>query len=143
MTSSEKKQEPAGDPPAGDAPAGDAPAGDEAQAADEIASEKDAERGLRPGQSAKNFWPSTKRLVREIGPEAKYLVLAILIGMVSVALSVVGPKILGRATDIIFTGLDLQEPPGRSGSGRRHRADARRRRGEDGGSPVRDAPDPR
>ncbi|MGP5682843.1 ABC transporter ATP-binding protein [Brachybacterium alimentarium] len=126
MTSSEKKQEPAGDPPAGDAPAGDAPAGDapagdapagdapagdEAQAADEIASEKDAERGLRPGQSAKNFWPSTKRLVREIGPEAKYLVLAVLIGMVSVALSVVGPKILGRATDIIFTGLISKNLP--------------------------------
>ena len=36
--------------------------------ADEIAAEKDAERGLRPGQSAKNFWPSTKRLLREMGP---------------------------------------------------------------------------
>ena len=44
-------------------------AGDEASAAADIASEKDAARGLRPGQSAKSVWPSTKRLVREMGPE--------------------------------------------------------------------------
>src|SRR5690625_3794130 len=66
-------------------------AGDEADAAANIASEKDAERGLRPGQSAQNFWPSTKRLIREIGPERKFLAIAILIGTVSVALSVIGP----------------------------------------------------
>ena len=143
MTSSEKKQEPAGDPPAGDAPAGDAPAGDEAEAADEIASEKDAERGLRPGQSAKNFWPSTKRLVREIGPEAKYLVLAILIGMVSVALSVVGPKILGRATDIIFTGLISKNLP--AGADPADVIEQMRAAGEGkmADAPVRDAPDSR
>ncbi|WP_114854270.1 ABC transporter ATP-binding protein [Brachybacterium sp. YJGR34] len=86
-------------------------AGDEAAAAEEIASEKAAERGLRPGQSAKNFWPSTKRLVREIGPERRYLLAAILIGAVSVALGVVGPRILGRATDLIFTGLISKELP--------------------------------
>ena len=87
------------------------PAGDEAGAADEIASEKDAARGLRPGQSAKNFWPSTKRLVREMGPERPYLLAAILVGVVSVAFSVVGPKILGRATDILFTGLISKNLP--------------------------------
>ena len=86
-------------------------AGDEADAAANIASEKDAERGLRPGQSAQNFWPSTKRLIREIGPERKFLVIAILIGTVSVALSVIGPRILGRATDIIFTGLISRDLP--------------------------------
>src|SRR5699024_823933 len=80
-------------------------AGDEAAAAAEIAAEKDAERGLRPGQSAKNFWPSTKRLLREMGPERAYLIATILVGVVSVGFSVVGPRILGRATDIIFTGL--------------------------------------
>src|SRR5690625_497112 len=84
-----------------------------------------AEDGIRDGhvtgvqtcalpicQSAQNFWPSTKRLIREIGPERKFLAIAILIGTVSVALSVIGPRILGRATDIIFTGLisrDLSE----------------------------------
>src|SRR5699024_4705153 len=87
------------------APATEVTAGDEAKTAAEIASEKEAERGLRPGQSAKNFWPSTKRLIREIGPERKFLLGAILLGVISVAFSVVGPRILGRATDIIFTGL--------------------------------------
>ncbi|AXK46141.1 ABC transporter ATP-binding protein [Brachybacterium saurashtrense] len=86
-------------------------AGDEAGTAAEIASEKDAQRGLRPGQSAKNFWPSTKRLVREMGPERKYLVIAIAVGAVSVALNVVGPKILGHATDLIFTGLISRDMP--------------------------------
>lgn len=80
-------------------------AGDEAAEAAEIAAEKDAGRGLRPGQKSKNFWPSAKRLFREIGPERKYLGLAVLLGAVSVALSTVGPRILGHATDLIFSGL--------------------------------------
>ena len=87
------------------------PAGDEAAAAAEIAAEKDSERGLRPGQSAKNFWPSTKRMLREMGPERYYLLAAIAVGVVSVAFSVVGPRILGRATDIIFTGLISKNLP--------------------------------
>ena len=87
------------------------PAGDEASTAAEIAAEKDAARGLRPGQSAQNFWPSTKRLVREMGPERGFLALAIAVGVVSVAFSVVGPRILGRATDIIFTGLISKNLP--------------------------------
>src|SRR5690625_6298890 len=83
-----------------------------------------AEDGIRDGhvtgvqtcalpicQSAQNFWPSTKRLIREIGPERKFLAIAILIGTVSVALSVIGPRILGRATDIIFTGLISRDLP--------------------------------
>ena len=88
-----------------------AAAGDEAATAAEIAAEKEAERGLRPGQSAKNFWPSTKRLIREIGPERMFLLAAILVGAVSVAFSVVGPRLLGRATDLIFTGLISKDLP--------------------------------
>ena len=87
------------------------PAGDEASTAAEIAAEKEAARGLRPGQSAKNFWPSTKRLVREMGPERAFLFIAIAVGVVLVAFSVVGPRILGRATDLIFTGLISKELP--------------------------------
>ncbi|MFC0675104.1 ABC transporter ATP-binding protein [Brachybacterium hainanense] len=86
-------------------------AGDEAGEAAQIAAEKDAGRGLRPGQRSKNFWPSTKRLVREMGPEGKYMVGAILLGVISVILSVVGPRILGRATDLIFSGLIAKRLP--------------------------------
>ena len=82
-----------------------------AAAKDAAAAEKETARGLRPGQRSKNFWPSTKRLVREIGPERFYLLAAILVGVVSVAFSVVGPRILGRATDIIFTGLISKNLP--------------------------------
>lgn len=86
-------------------------AGDEASEAAEIAAEKDASRGLRPGQKSKNFWPSTKRLVREMGPERIYVAIAIVLGAISVALSTVGPRILGHATDIIFTGLISKNLP--------------------------------
>ena len=86
-------------------------AGDEAGEAAEIAAEKDASRGLRPGQSAKNFGPSAKRLLREIGPEGKYAVGGVLLGIIGVALSVVGPKILGHATDLIFSGLISRNLP--------------------------------
>src|SRR5699024_6172087 len=87
------------------------PAGDGASPAAAIAAEQDAARGLRPGQSAQNCWPSTTRLVREMGPERGVLALAIAVGVVSVAFSVVGPRILGRATDIIFTGLISKNLP--------------------------------
>ena len=86
-------------------------AGDEASEAAEIAAEKDASRGLRPGQKSKNFWPSTTRLVREMGPERIYVAIAIVLGAISVALSTVGPRILGHATDIIFTGLISKNMP--------------------------------
>ena len=85
--------------------------GDEAAEAAELASEKAAERGLRPGQSAKDFWPSAKRLVREMGPEGKYAIGGILVGIIGVALTVVGPKLLGRATDLIFSGMIGQHLP--------------------------------
>ncbi len=80
-------------------------AGDEASEAAEIEAEKSAERGLRPGQSARNFGPSAKRLLREMGPERAYAIGGVLVGIVGVALAVIGPKILGRATDLIFSGL--------------------------------------
>ncbi|MGP9695475.1 ABC transporter ATP-binding protein [Brachybacterium sp. AOP25-B2-12] len=80
-------------------------AGDEAAEAAEIASQKDAERGLRPGQNARQFWPSAKRLLAEIGPQKWYAIGGILVGIIGVALSVVGPRILGHATDLIFAGV--------------------------------------
>lgn len=86
-------------------------AGDEAAEAAEIAAEKDADRGLRPGQKSKNFWPSAKRLFAEIGSERIYLLIAVVIGAISVALSTVGPRILGHATDILFTGLISRNMP--------------------------------
>jgi ATP-binding cassette subfamily B protein len=50
------------------------------------------------------FGPSVRRLMRRLTPERLRLLIVIGLGVASVALMVVGPKILGRATDLIFSG---------------------------------------
>jgi ATP-binding cassette, subfamily B, multidrug efflux pump len=50
------------------------------------------------------FGPSVRRLMRRLTPEQLRLLIVIGLGVASVALMVVGPKILGRATDLIFSG---------------------------------------
>ena len=57
------------------------------------------------GQKASNFVPSTKRLMRRMQPERAKVAAVMALTVVSVALSAVGPRILGHATDLIFTGL--------------------------------------
>jgi ATP-binding cassette, subfamily B, multidrug efflux pump len=51
-----------------------------------------------------SFWPSVRRLMRRLSPERAKLLTVIGLGVTSVAFMVVGPKILGRATDLIFSG---------------------------------------
>jgi ATP-binding cassette subfamily B multidrug efflux pump len=57
------------------------------------------------GQKASSFVPSTKRLVRQMAPERVKAFAVLALALVSVALSALGPKILGHATDLIFGGL--------------------------------------
>ncbi len=57
------------------------------------------------GQKSLDFGPSARRLVARMRPERGGAVTVVLLGVVSVALTVVGPKILGHATDLIFAGL--------------------------------------
>ncbi len=57
------------------------------------------------GQKSMSFGPSAKRLVRRMRPERGKAIAVVLLAVVSVSLSVVGPKILGHATDLIFSGL--------------------------------------
>lgn len=54
------------------------------------------------GQKASSFQPSAKRLLRRMRPERSkaYVVIALTVG--SVLANAVGPKILGRATDLVF-----------------------------------------
>ncbi|MEJ3657249.1 ABC transporter ATP-binding protein [Actinomycetes bacterium KLBMP 9759] len=58
-----------------------------------------------PTEKASTFGPSAKRLVGLLAPERIGVVLVIVLGVISVALNVIGPKILGAATDIIFAGV--------------------------------------
>ena len=58
-----------------------------------------------PAAKAMNFKGSLRRLVARLRGERRLVSAAVMLGIVSVALSVVGPKVLGHATDLIFTGL--------------------------------------
>ena len=57
------------------------------------------------GQKPMEFGPSAKRLVRRLRPDRTSTIVVVLLAVASVSLSVVGPKILGHATDLIFSGL--------------------------------------
>ena len=57
------------------------------------------------GQKANSFGPSTRRLVARMRPERHRAYAVIALTVLSVIASAVGPKILGRATDLIFSGL--------------------------------------
>ncbi len=56
------------------------------------------------GQKSMTFGPSAKRLVRRMSPERAKVLAVIGLAVVSVGLAVLGPKILGRATDLILPG---------------------------------------
>lgn len=59
----------------------------------------------QPGEKSLNFWPSAKRLLGLLRPERAKVVTVVVLAVVSVALSSIGPKILGRATDLVFAGF--------------------------------------
>ena len=64
-----------------------------------------------PAEKSLNFGPSAKRLFGRLKPESAGVVLVFLLAVISVALSVIGPKILGKATDTIFTGIIGKQLP--------------------------------
>lgn len=57
------------------------------------------------GQKAMTFGPSIKRLAGRLRPERPKVIALIIAGVTSVALAAIGPKVLGRATDLIFSGV--------------------------------------
>jgi ATP-binding cassette subfamily B multidrug efflux pump len=57
-----------------------------------------------PTEKSKNFGASVRRLGQILGAESLRLVVVVLLTVASVALVVVGPRLLGQATDIIVSG---------------------------------------
>src|SRR5262249_31968116 len=55
-------------------------------------------------QKALNFSESSKRLLRMLAPQRALMIAALALGTLSVAFSVIGPKILGNVTNLIFDG---------------------------------------
>ena len=58
-----------------------------------------------PAEKSMSFGPSARRLLSWLAPERVKVATVIVLVVLSVVLSSVGPKILGRATDLIFAGL--------------------------------------
>ncbi|MEU1623915.1 ABC transporter ATP-binding protein [Streptomyces sp. NPDC020096] len=69
--------------------------------------------GAQPAEKSMDFKGSGKRLLGTMRPERAIIVVALVLAVISVGLSVLGPKILGQATDLIFAGvIGRQLPPG-------------------------------
>lgn len=61
--------------------------------------------GPPPAEKSLNFWPSLKRLLGHLAPERVILVAVVALAVVGIVMNVYGPRILGYATDVIFTGI--------------------------------------
>ncbi|MGW1888974.1 ABC transporter ATP-binding protein [Streptomyces sp. NPDC002004] len=86
--------------------------------------------GGGPDQRSMDFKGSGKRLLGQFRPERLTMYGMLVCGVLSVALSVVGPKILGRATDLVFAGIVGRQMPG--GITRDQAIEGLRRRGQGG-----------
>jgi ATP-binding cassette, subfamily B, multidrug efflux pump len=68
-----------------------------------------------PAEKSLAFGPSARRLLGRLAPERVAVVAVVALGVFSVALSSIGPFVLGRATDVIFAGvIGRQLEPGTS-----------------------------
>ncbi|MBX3067761.1 MAG: ABC transporter ATP-binding protein [Cryobacterium sp.] len=64
-----------------------------------------------PAEKAINFGPSAKRLMRRLRPEWFGIIWVFLFAIASVTLSVIGPKLLGEGTNLIFEGVISKKLP--------------------------------
>ncbi|MDT0144080.1 ABC transporter ATP-binding protein [Microbacterium sp. PRC9] len=65
------------------------------------------------GEKAQNFGPSAKRLLATLRSDMPRLCVVLVFSILSVTLSVIGPKLLGEGTNVVFAGfISLQVPAG-------------------------------
>jgi ATP-binding cassette subfamily B protein len=80
-------------------------------------------------QKASRFGPSARRLLGRLRPERVKVGAVVALTVVSVVLTAIGPRILGKATDLIFSGLIGGKLP--AGITKAQAVAALRQRGED------------
>jgi ATP-binding cassette subfamily B multidrug efflux pump len=69
--------------------------------------------GGPPPEKSKDFGKSFRRLLGRLQPERTRVILVLLLAIGSVAFAVIGPKVLGNATNLIFEGaISAQLPAG-------------------------------
>ncbi len=81
------------------------------------------------GQKAMDFGPSARRLMHRLAPARGNVVLVVVLTLVSVGLMSYGPRVLGRATDLVFAGFMGRRLP--AGTTREQAIAALRARGDD------------
>ncbi|MFJ8019963.1 ABC transporter ATP-binding protein [Streptomyces sp. NPDC096311] len=86
--------------------------------------------GGGPDQRSMDFKVSGKRLLAQFKPERVTMYGMLVAVVLSVGLSVVGPKILGKATDLVFSGIIGRQMP--AGATKAEVLASMRRRGEGG-----------
>src|SRR5690606_27334836 len=64
-----------------------------------------------PAEKSMNFGPSAMRLIRRLRPEWFGIIGVVLLAIASVVASVLGPKILGEGTNLIFEGAFSKQFP--------------------------------
>ncbi|GIG20967.1 multidrug ABC transporter ATP-binding protein [Cellulomonas chitinilytica] len=64
-----------------------------------------------PGEKSMDFRGSGARFLRHLRPERWALVAVLVFGVASVVLAVIGPKLLGNATNVIFDGIVGKQLP--------------------------------
>src|SRR5664280_1359800 len=70
-----------------------------------------ARGGMAPAARTKDFSGTARRLLGRLRPEMFKLVISLMLGVVSVAFIITGPKILGNATNILFNGVVSKQLP--------------------------------
>lgn len=85
--------------------------------------------GGMPAKKAEHFWPSAKRLMGLLKPEALGIYVVVAMVVVAVVLNVIAPKILGQAMDVIFAGVVGKQLP--AGVSKDQFVDGLRQQGQD------------
>ena len=81
-----------------------------------------------PAQRSRDFTGAALRLVRRLTPQRGVTIAVIVLSIIGIAIGVIGPRILGHATDLLFNGVIGRQLP--AGISKQQAIDAARARGD-------------
>jgi ATP-binding cassette subfamily B protein len=81
-----------------------------------------------PTDRSRDFWGSAVRLVKRLTPQRGMAASVTILGVGGIAIGVIGPKVLGHATDLLFSGVISRELP--AGITKEQAVEAARARGD-------------
>lgn len=84
--------------------------------------------GQAPTERSRDFKGSAIRLVKQLTPQRALAITVVVLGVGGIAIGVVGPRILGHATDLLFNGVIGRQLP--AGLTKEQAIEAARARGD-------------